>query len=131
MRKRIVFLSVCFVFAALSLAWAADVNGKWTAQVPGRGGQTSENTFTFKVDGDKVTGTVANQRGENPISDGKISGDDISFTVKLSFNGNDITMAYKGKVSGDEIKFTRTVQGGGGGGGGDRPPQEFTAKRAK
>jgi hypothetical protein len=83
------------------------------------------------VDGDKVTGTVANQRGENPISDGKISGDDISFTVKLSFNGNDITMAYKGKVSGDEIKFTRTVQGGGGGGGGDRPPQEFTAKRAK
>ena len=127
MKKRIVFLSACFVLFASVLAWAADVKGKWTAQVPGRGGQTSENTFTFNVEGDKLTGTVANQRGENPISDGKISGDDISFTMKISAGGNDITFLYKGKVSGDEIKFTRSVQGG----GGDRPPQEFTAKRAK
>ncbi len=125
MKKRIVFLSACFVFAALSLVWAADVNGKWTAQVPGRGGQTVENTFTFNVEGDKVTGTVANQRGENPISDGKVSGDEISFKVKANFGGNEITFLYKGKISGDEIKFTRAVEGA------DRPPQEFTAKRAK
>ena|SRR2546428_424484 len=125
MKKRIAFLSVCFVFAALSLAWAADVNGKWTAQVPGRGGQTRETTFTFKAEGEKLTGTVSGMQGDNPISDGKISGDEISFTVKVSFNGNEITFRYKGKVSGDEIKFTRTVEGA------DRPPQEFTAKKAK
>jgi hypothetical protein len=125
MKKRIAFLSVCFVFAALSLAWAADVNGKWTAQVPGRGGQTRETTFTFKAEGDKLTGTVSGMQGDNPISDGKISGDDISFTVKINFQGNEITLLYKGKVSGDEIKMTRTRQGG------DQPGQEFTAKRAK
>ena len=125
MKKRTVLLSVCFMFAALSLAWAADVNGKWTAQVPGRGGQTREQTFTFKVEGEKLTGTVSGMQGDNPISDGKISGDEISFTVKLSFNGNDITMLYKGKVSGDEIKMTRSRQGG------DQPGQEFTAKRVK
>src|SRR5215831_13827477 len=125
MKKRIAFLSVCFVFAALSLAWAADVNGKWTAQVPGRGGQTRETTFTFKAEGEKLTGTVSGMQGDNPISDGKISGDDISFTLALSFNGNDIKMNYKGTVAGDEIKFTRTVEGG----GQTRPPQEFTAKR--
>jgi len=125
MNKRTVFLSVCFVLAALSLAWAADVDGKWTAQVPGRGGQTRETTFTFKAEGEKLTGTVSGMQGDNPISDGKISGDEISFTVKVSFNGNDITLLYKGKVSGDEIKMTRTRQGG------DQPGQEFTAKRAK
>ena len=125
MNKRIVFLSVCFVFAALSLAWAADVDGKWTAQVPGRGGQTRETTFTFKAEGDKLTGTVSGMQGDTPISDGKISGDDISFTLKLNFQGNEITFLYKGKVSGDEIKMTRTRQGG------DQPGQEFTAKRAK
>jgi len=125
MKKRIAFLSVCFVFAALSLAWAADLNGKWVGQVPGRGGQTRETTFTFKAEGDKLTGTVSGMQGDNPISDGKISGDDITFTVKLSIQGNDITFLYKGKVSGDEIKFTRTRQGG------DQPGQEFTAKRAK
>jgi len=125
MNKRIAFLSVCFVFAALSLAWAADVNGKWTAQVPGRGGQTRETTFNFKAEGEKLTGTVSGMQGDNPISDGKISGDEISFTVKVSFNGNDVVLLYKGKVSGDEIKMTRTRQGG------DQPGQEFTAKRAK
>jgi hypothetical protein len=125
MNKRALFLSVCFVLAALSLAWAADVNGKWTAQVPGRGGQTRETTFTFKAEGEKLTGTVSGMQGDNPISDGKISGDEISFTVKVSFNGNDVVLLYKGKVSGDEIKMTRTRQGG------DQPGQEFTAKRAK
>jgi hypothetical protein len=125
MKKRTVFLSVCFVFAALSIAWAADVDGKWTAQVPGRGGQTRETTFTFKAEGEKLTGTVSGMQGDNPISDGKISGDDISFTLKLNFQGNEITFLYKGKVSGDEIKMTRSRQGG------DQPGQEFTAKRVK
>ena len=125
MKKRTMFLSVCFVFAALSLAWAADIDGKWTAQVPGRGGQTREQTFTLKAEGDKLTGTASGMQGDNPISDGKISGDEISFTVKASFNGNEVKLLYKGKVSGDEIKMTRTVEGM------DRPPVEFTAKRAK
>jgi hypothetical protein len=125
MKKRTVLLSVCFVFAAMSLAWAADIDGKWTAQVPGRNGQTREQTFTFKAEGDKLTGTASGMQGDNPISDGKISGDEISFTVKISFNGNDVTLLYKGKVSGDEIKMTRTRQGG------DQPGQEFTAKKVK
>ena len=125
MKKRAVFLSLCLVFAAVSMAWAADIDGKWTAQVPGRGGQTREQTFTFKAEGDKLTGTASGMQGDNPISDGKISGDEISFTVKVNFNGNDVTLLYKGKVSGDEIKMTRTAQGV------DRPPVEFTAKKAK
>jgi len=125
MKKRIAFLSVCFVFAALSLAWAADVNGKWTAQVPGRDGQTREMTFTFKAEGEKLTGTMSGQQGDSEITDGKISGDEISFTVKVSCNGNDVTLLYKGKVAGDEIKMTRSIQGR------DQPGAEFTAKRAK
>jgi hypothetical protein len=125
MTKRIVFLSACFVLMAASLVWAADVSGKWTAQVPGRGGQTRETTFNFKAEGSKLTGTVSGMQGDNPISDGKIDGDNISFTVAVSFNGNDFKLLYKGKVAGDEIKFTRTREGG------DQPPQEFTAKRVK
>ena len=132
MKFRTALISACIAIGVMAaLAWAADVSGKWVAQVPGRGGQTRETTFNFKVDGSKLTGTVSGMQGDNPISDGKVSGDDISFTVALSFNGNDIKMTYKGKVSSDEIKFTRTVEGGGGGGGGNRPPQEFTAKRAQ
>src|SRR5215813_3058386 len=124
MKKRIVFLSVCLVFAALSLAWAADVNGKWIAQVPARDGQTRETTFTFKVEDGKLTGTVSGRQGDTPISDGKIDGDTISFTRSFSGQNGSMKINYKGKVSGDEIKFTVTREGA-------DQAQEFTAKRAK
>ena len=125
MNKRAVFLSVCFVFAALSLAWAADVNGEWVAQVPGQGGQTRETTFNFKVEDGKLTGTVSGRQGDTPIADGKIDGDNISFSRTINAQGNTIKINYKGKVSGDEIKFTVTREGGEG------QAQEFTAKKSK
>jgi hypothetical protein len=125
MKLRQVVLVLSIIIAAMTIAWAADVTGKWVAQVPGRDGQTRETTFNFKVEGDKLTGTMSGFQGETPISDGKISGDDISFKVKLSFNNNEVTLLFTGKVSGDEIKFTRTREGG------NAPGTEFTAKRAK
>jgi hypothetical protein len=111
----------------MALIWVADLDGKWTAQIPGRDGQPQETTFTFKVEGDKLTGTVSGRQGDTPIADGKISGDEISFTVTRERQGATIKQLYKGKIAGDEIKFTRSTEGGQGG----RPPVEFTAKKAK
>jgi hypothetical protein len=105
---------------ALSLAaFAVDVSGKWTAQVPGRQGQTRETTFTFKADGDKLTGTMTGMQGEQPISDGKISGSTITF-VRESQRGK---QTFTGTIAGDEIKFKRAMEQG--------EPQEFVAKRVK
>jgi hypothetical protein len=95
------------------------------AQVPTRGGETRETTFMFKQAGSQLTGTMSGRRGDTQIQDGKVEGDNISFTVTLSFGGNEIKLLYKGVVSGNEIKFTREREGGGG------QPQEFTAKRAE
>jgi hypothetical protein len=108
-------------------ALAADFNGKWTADVTTpRGTQTV--TFNFKVDGSALTGTVSTRRGDIDISNGKVDGDNISFDQVMNFNGNSFTLSYKGTAQADgTIKFTRTF----GGGNGDRPPQEFTAKRAE
>jgi hypothetical protein len=117
------FNLIAVIALLAGLAAAADVTGKWVAQVPGRDGQTREMTFNLKAEGDALTGTVNTPRGESQISDGKISGDEISFTQTLEFNGNQMKFLYKGKVSGDEIKFTRQMEGR------DRQ-QEFTAKRA-
>ncbi len=125
MKIRMVVFLAAFLLAGLTVVWAADVNGKWVAQVPGRGGQTRETTFTFKAEAAKLTGTVSGMQGDQPIAEGKITGDDISFVVVANFQGNEIKFVYKGKVTGDEIKMTRTREGG------DQPPQEFVAKRAK
>ena len=60
-------------------------------------------------------------RGDNDITDGKVNGDDISFTLVMNFNGNEVKVMYTGKADGDTIKFTRQA--------GDRPATEFVAKR--
>ena len=113
------------MFAAITAVLAAHVDGKWVAQVPGQGGQTREVTFTFKAEGEKLTGTVTGRQGDTPISDGTVKGDDISFTQTFEAQGNTIKVVYTGKVSGDEIKMTRKREGG------EQPATEFTAKRVK
>ncbi len=123
------------LFFALSTAaaLAADFNGKWTAEVPGRDGATMTTTFTLKVDGGTVTGTMGGgQMGDAAISNGKTDGDTISFDVVREFNDNKITLSYAGKAQADgTVKFTRTISGFPGGGDGQGPPpQEFTAKKA-
>ncbi len=124
MRKQRMSLMVGALAVVLAAALqAADVTGKWVAQVPGRDGQTRETTFTFKAEGEKLTGSVTGRQGDVPITDGKISGDDLSFTVVMNFQGNEVKMLYKGKVAGQEIKFTRQREGG-------DQTQEFVAKRA-
>ncbi len=121
MKRTVVLLTIVFGLAVLAVA--ADVSGQWVAQVPGRGGDPTETTFNFKVDGSTLTGSVATPRGERPIENGKVSGDEISFTQTFEFGGNTMKILYKGKLAGDEIKFTRQREGGEG------QAREFTAKR--
>ena len=60
-----------------------------------------------------MTGTTSNQMsGELPISDGKIDGDNLSFTVTANFNGNEFKLNYKGRVAGNEIKLTLSLPQG-------------------
>jgi hypothetical protein len=61
-------------------------------------------TYTFKVDGDKLTGTAKNDHGSSDITNGTIKGDQISFEESLDFNGQNILIKYTGTVSGDSIK---------------------------
>lgn len=124
--KRLMLVATMMMLAALGAA-AADVNGKWTAQIPGREGAMVETTFVFKAAGAALTGTMSNQWGDREITDGKVAADDVSFQVHVEFGGNKVTFLYTGKAAGDEIKFKRERKGG------EMGPQnvEFTAKRAK
>jgi hypothetical protein len=110
------------ILFAAAAAFAADVNGKWTASFETQIG-TQNYTYTFQVDGEKLTGTAKSDNGESKLAEGKVSGDDISFVENLNFGGAEIRIVYKGKISGDQIKFTRAV--------GEFATEELTAKRAK
>ena len=101
------FLLLLALFALT--AAAADVSGTWkgSAQTPNG---TVERTFVFKVDGNKLTGeTTSDMFGKSVIEDGKVDGDDISFTITVNVQGNEGKVNYKGHVDGDQIKFTVNI----------------------
>ena len=119
MRKVILSMAL----AAVSV-FAADPSGKWTWEMQGRGGEKRTQTMTLKAEGDNLTGTMAGRQGERPIADGKISGDDISFSMTMQMGGESRKLLYKGKVAGDEIKMTMSSEGG-------EFSRDFVAKRAQ
>ena len=130
MKFRILALAVMVIGIALTAAVAADITGKWVAEMQGKGGEPMQMVYNFKAEGSELTGSMAGPMGgENPISEGKIDGDNISFVVKIDFGGKGMAINYKGKVAGDEIKLTMEMEGGMGGPGGK--PMEMTLKRAE
>jgi len=87
------------------VASAADVAGKWKMEFTAPDGQTRTSTLALKVDGEKLTGTLSSARGDAEISEGKVTGDAVSFVVVRNFGGNEVKITYRGKVAGDEIRF--------------------------
>ena len=112
-------LALCFAVSTL----AADISGQWTASFDTQIG-TQNYTYTFKVDGEKLTGTAKSDNGESQLTDGSIKGDEVKFTENLDFQGTAIAIAYTGKIVDDNtINFTRQV--------GDFATETLVAKRAK
>ncbi len=109
--KRFIVSVIAFTVAAL----AADISGTWKGTAEGPQGALERN-FVFKVDGTKFTGETTSQMlGKSTISDGKIDGDNISFSIIASLQGNEVKISYKGKVTGSEIELTSEMSGGAGG----------------
>ena len=104
MRSYSILLAGALAILLSVVAAAADVTGKWKAEFNTPDGTQRVNTFTFKVDGGKLTGTVAGTQDETQIQNAKINGDEISFTAERPFG----VFTYSGKVSGNEIKFKAT-----------------------
>jgi opacity protein-like surface antigen len=106
------FLTHLVLAATLAIsAFAADVTGKWKTSFTTRNGDKRESIIELKADGNKLTGKMESQRGSVDITDGKVDGDNISFSVIRNFNGNEMKINYRGTVSGNEMKLTMEVNG--------------------
>ena len=119
MRNRVFVFGVVLLLALLTAASAADLNGKWKGDMKTPDGGGLEINFNFHVDGEKLTGTVANTYGEEQITEGTVKGDSISFIIMAG--GGQFKLTYKGQVVGEEIKFHVII--------GDMGEGDLTAKR--
>jgi hypothetical protein len=91
-----IFRSVRLGLLTSLLAWmaiAADISGTWEfkVQTPKRNGSPS---FTFKQDGEKLSGTYSGLFGKAPLS-GTVKGDQVEFSFKARFVGG---VRYAGTV---------------------------------
>jgi hypothetical protein len=103
-------LFALFAISALA-ALAADITGNWKATAEGPNGAI-ERTFHFKQDGSKLTGdTESSFTGKSTITDGKVEGDNVSFTITADLGGQSMKISYTGKVAGNEIKLKSEAGG--------------------
>jgi opacity protein-like surface antigen len=122
MQRRIFLACAVLMTAMAGAALAADITGNWT----GSSDQFSLK-FVFKQVGETLTGNVIGPQGDPlPITDGKVQGDKLTFTVKVDMGGNSMKITHEGTIKGDEISLTTKVEGGGDFGGGP-----MTLKRQK
>jgi phage shock protein E len=90
-------------------AHAADADGNWIWTTPGRnGGPPRESVLSLKIEGTQLTGKLSTPGREGkpvdtPITDGKVDGNNFSFSVIRVFNGNTNNTTYTGTVAAGQI----------------------------
>jgi alpha-galactosidase len=104
-------------------ASSADLTGRWVAETQAPNGEKRQTIFAFKSEGDKLAGYLVSTQGDDPIADGKIAGDTISFVVIGDFYGQERRTEYTGRITADGLVISAV------GGRGGRGPRELLAKR--
>ena len=84
---------------AANAASATDISGVWAFQVETSQG-TGSPTFTFKQEGEKLTGQYKGAFGEAPLT-GTVKDVKVDFVVKVEAQGQQFTLTYTGTIEKD------------------------------
>jgi hypothetical protein len=114
-------LAITLLLAAAPV-FAAGVDGNWAGSIDSPNGAI-EIKFSFKADGEKLTGNTTGPDGMTVnIKNGKVTGNNLAFTVDIDMGGNAMSFQYTGVMSGDDLKLHTDFMG---------MPLDFALKRAK
>jgi hypothetical protein len=99
---------VCCFMACFAII--VDLSGKWMGNVKGPDGSDIVLIYVFKVEGDKLTGTVQqqNEADATQIDSGKINGNNITFSVTTS---DGTVIPHTGIFYGDSVGMNFNYQG--------------------
>jgi hypothetical protein len=101
-------------------AFAAPIDGDWSGSLDTPNGPVMVG-YTFKADGTTLTGTTTGPDGAKiAIKNGKIDGNNITFTVDFDMQGTAMSFKYTGVVSADSIALATSFQD---------MPMTFTVKK--
>ena len=102
--KYLITTLLLFGFMVTNAQNAIDGNWKGSRETPNG---TMEFTYTFKVQGDTLSGMMKSQFGEVPLEKGKVDGKKFSYSI--SFNDNSID--FTGELVSDDQILVKNERG--------------------
>jgi hypothetical protein len=81
-----------------------NVSGTWTLTVESPMG-ANESTATFEQSAGTLSGKIASERGEAPLS-GTINNSTVAFSININVQGQALKIDYTGEVTGDAMSGT-------------------------
>jgi hypothetical protein len=91
-------------------ASGADISGKWAFSVELEMG-SGNPVFTFKQDGEKVTGTYSGAAGESDLT-GSVNDGQIEWKFITRYEGVDYEVIYEGTIESNDAMKGTCVYGG-------------------
>jgi hypothetical protein len=105
-------LALAILFTCVAVpAFAQDLTGTWKGQMTDPMG-AHPITIQFREVGGKLLGTMTGgppTGAEQPITDIRLKGAQLSFTVRADGPEGPMTLVFTGKVSGNRIKGTQNA----------------------
>ncbi len=95
---------------AVPTAANANAAGNWTLTINSPAG-TMNAPLSLLVNNETVTGEIGSPSGTVAISNGKLNGNELSFTYSINFDGQQLTIAAKGKIEGNAINGSMETMG--------------------
>jgi hypothetical protein len=103
MRSALLVAAFLAVFGFTTSA-QADLSGAWTLSFNTPNG-AMDAAATFKVDGDKLTGTISGPAGDAPVT-GSVKGTSFTFSIDVQSPQGNISVTLVGEQDGDSLKGT-------------------------
>jgi hypothetical protein len=100
-RKILTTIVLLSFFAVCVAAVIADLNGKWTGVLNAPDGNQYPLAYTFKVDGEKLSGTLEANGMSVPLDSGMVNGDKVKFSVTI--NDHSFRHTAKYYAAGDSV----------------------------
>jgi hypothetical protein len=105
-------LTVLITVSAFTMSHAQGISGKWKTSLEGPQG-SMELSFTYKVDGTKLTGATISPMGSQEIKNGKVTENEFYYEIDMMGS----VAKFNGKLDKDIIKLTMKMPEGGPEGG--------------
>lgn len=108
--KKLCLCAISSLFLLAISVSAQSVAGEWqaTLETPG---EPSVSKLTLKQDGEKLSGTLKGQRGENEVQ-GTLKGKEFRLGYSINYNGNAVPIAITATLDGDMLKGSASFGGG-------------------